>query len=217
MASDFEDHCWKDIVPPDVLGHLHPLRAQDLRRAGAGADRDRSLRTRPTRAARGRWPSWPRPIRARAARTPMRRSSRPGACSPPRAPPACRCSTRPWTRARDSLPTARDGDQAAQDPGRSRALRDPRRLQAAARRRGDHQAARERVLRHAAGRASDPARRAHGHHLRREHVGLRARLGGRRLFARLPRGRWSRSAASTAACCRTRSTCSTCITNMPTS
>src|SRR4029077_8545643 len=20
MASDFEDHCWKDIVPPDVLG-----------------------------------------------------------------------------------------------------------------------------------------------------------------------------------------------------
>ena len=21
MASDFEDHCWKDIVPPDVIRH----------------------------------------------------------------------------------------------------------------------------------------------------------------------------------------------------
>ena len=50
-----------------------------------------------------------------------------------------------------------------------------------------HQAARQRVLRHAAHRASDAARRADADHLRREHVRLRARHRGRRLFARLSR------------------------------
>ena len=98
MADDFENHCWKDIVPPDVLDIYTPLRPQDLRRAVAGAARDRPLRAGLPGRRRSRWRSCTRPIPAPAARTPMRRSSRPSGCSPRRARPAFRFSTPPRTR-----------------------------------------------------------------------------------------------------------------------
>src|SRR5262245_22818927 len=72
-------------------------------------------------------------------------------------------------------------------PGLSCAVRDPARVRAPARGRGDHEAPRERFLRHAARGAPDAARREERHRVRREHFGLRARLRGRRILARLPR------------------------------
>ncbi len=108
MSDDFEDHCWKDVITPDVLeiysayrrkmfvGASPALLAVDLYevvyRGGA----------RPPAEL-------PRPIPAPAANTPTRRSSRPSGCSRPRAPPACRCSIRPAMcapRARPSFVTA---------------------------------------------------------------------------------------------------------------
>ena len=111
---------------------------------------------------------------------------------------------------------ARHRDQAPARAAGPRALRHPARVQAAAGRRRHHQAARRGLLRHAADGASDAARHPDRDRLRRKHVGLRARLRGRRLFATASTSCWWRNAASTAACCRTRSTCSTCTTNIPT-
>ena len=51
---------------------------------------------------------------------------------------------------------------------------------------GHLQGARFRLLRHAADRTPAEAARQFAHHLRREHVRLRARLDGRRLFVRIP-------------------------------
>ena len=216
MADDFEDHCWKDIVPPDVLDIYTPLPPQDLRRAVAGAARHRPLRAGlPGRGEAG----------CTAAQDPsvdLRRERL-------RGDRADQAAVRGGARGRhpDLLhdpghaagqpAVARHRDQAPARAARSGALHDQAGVQAAAGRRGHHQAARLRLLRHAADGASDAARHPDRDRLRREHVGLRARVGGRRLFQRLPRRRWSRNAASTAACCRTRSTCSTCTTNTPTS
>src|SRR5438093_981217 len=81
---------------------------------------------------------------------------------------------------------AEPAEERARDPAagrarRSGALRDPARVQAGPGRRGDHQGPRERVLRHAARRAPHAARREERHRVRREHVGLRARVRGRRV------------------------------------
>ena len=216
MADDFEDHCWKDIVPPDVLDIYTPLRPQDLRRAGAGAARDRSLRA----GLPGR----------RRSRSPSSHKTYPSSCGEnayaaieptKRLFAAARAAGMPMfyttqDTAADSLPTrvtATKRARAAGDPALY-AIKSEFKPQP-----GDVVITKQRasgLLRHAADGASDPARHPDRDRLRREHVGLRARLGGRCLFQRLPRRRWSRSAASTAACCRTRSICSTCITSTPT-
>ena len=85
-------------------------------------------------------------------------------------------------------PEFRRRHQAQPAAGQSQRLCDPSGVQAAGGRRGHHQAARQRVLRHAADRASDAARHPDPDRVRREHLGLRARDRGRRLFARLPGG-----------------------------
>ena len=214
MTDDFEDHCWKDVVAPDVLdlyshyarkifvGPAPALLAIDLYELAyqGGAKPPAELHaTYPSTCGEYAYAAIEPTKRlfaaARAAGIPIFYTT---------------MDTRPDSRRRASM---RPGASGAARPG---GLCHPLRVQAAARRRGHHQAARERVLRHAADRASDAARRADHHHLRREHVGLRARLRGRRLFPRLSTWCWSRSAASTAASCRTRSICSTCTTNTPT-
>ena len=42
MASDFEDYCWKDVIPQDVMDLYTSMRAS-LCRPVAGAGRHRSL------------------------------------------------------------------------------------------------------------------------------------------------------------------------------
>ena len=84
MARDFEDHCWKDIVDEEILEIYEPYRREvhvgrnpavlaiDLyNKAYQGGNR-------PVREVNRGSP-------APAARTPGRRSSRRGRCSPPRA------------------------------------------------------------------------------------------------------------------------------------
>ena len=102
MSDDFEDHCWKDIVTPDVLevyscyrrkvfiGASPALLAIDLYdvvyRGGARP---------PAELAKT--------IRTAAANMPLRRSSRPSGCLLPRALPAFPSSIRPATRARRAV------------------------------------------------------------------------------------------------------------------
>src|SRR6266702_2203836 len=161
-GEPFEDHCWKDVIPPDVI----ELYSNYRREARGGGDEGLSQLLRRIRLGGDR-----------ADQAPVRRGARGG---------AARVLFDPRHAAAEPA-EGRAGDPAAGRARRSGALRDPARVQAAAAGRGDHQAARERVLRHAARRAPHAARRAERHHVRREHLGLRARERGRRLFARLSR------------------------------
>ena len=92
MARDFEDHCWKDIVPPEVL-KVYECYRRELR-----------IGKRPALLAIDLYDlvyrGGPHPphelleyIPIRAASTLGRRSSPPRRCSPLPAPPGCRCST----------------------------------------------------------------------------------------------------------------------------
>ena len=128
--------------PAGRAGHLQPLRPQDLRRAGARAARDRSLRAGLSGRAEAGGASCTRPIRAPAARTPMPRSSRPSGCSPPRARPAFRFSTPPRTRGPTACRRASPPPSASACRSDPVALRHQVRVQAAAGRRRHHQAAR---------------------------------------------------------------------------
>ena len=178
---------------PLLEGHRHArhprglcaLRAQDLDRAQCRRCSRSTSTNASMPAGRSRRSSSPRPIRTPAANTPMRRSSRPSGCSLPRARRACRSSIRPATPARRAGPSFVAATKRNRPPVNPERLCHPAGIQAAGRRRGHHQAARQRVLRHAADRASDPARHPDADRLRREHLGLRARDRGRRLFARL--------------------------------
>src|SRR6266702_3996266 len=162
-GEPFEDHCWKDVIPPDVI----ELYSNYRREARGGGDEGLSQLLRRIRLGGDR-----------ADQAPVRRGARGG---------AARVLFDPRHAAAEPA-EGRAGDPAAGRARRSGALRDPARVQAEAAGRGDHQAARERVLRHAARRASHATRGAKRHHVRREHLGMRARERGRRLFARLSRG-----------------------------
>ena len=216
MTDDFEDHCWKDVISPEVLEVYACYQAQDIRRAECGAAGDRSLRSGLSRAARSR----PHKLAkthpnscgeyAHAAIEPTKRLFA-----------AARAAGLPIFYStgdtRDRKPAElRHRHQARRPPVDPVRLRDPAGVQAAAGRRGHHQAARQRVLRHAADRASDPARHPDADRLRRKHVRLRARDRGRCLFQRLPRRAGRGMLLRPQRCSRTRSTCSTCITNTPT-
>ena len=99
MADDFENHCWKDIVPPDVLDiYTHYARKTFVGPSPALLAID--LYELAYQGGPSRSRSCTRPIPAPAARTPMPRSSRPSGCSPRRAQPASRSSTPPRTRGR---------------------------------------------------------------------------------------------------------------------
>ena len=215
MADDFENHCWKDIVPPDVLdiythyarktfvGPAPALLAIDLYELayqGGPKPVAQLHKTYASTCGENAYAAIEPTKRlfaaARAAGIPIFYTTQ---------------DTRP-----DSLPsrvTATKRQRVPQDPS---LYADQVRVQAAA---GDVVITKQR----ASGfygtpldGASDPARHPDRDRLRREHLGLRARVVGRCLFQRLPRRSWSRNAASTAACCRTRSTCSTCTTSTPT-
>jgi hypothetical protein len=187
MSDDFEDHCWKDIVTPDDLeiyshyrrktfvGPAPALLAIDLYELayrGGGKPPVELVKTHPSACGRYAYEAIEPTKRlfaaARAAGLPifystgdMRSESRPDVVGATK-------------RVKPSV----DAADYAIRPG----------IQAAEGRRRHHQTARQRVLRHAARRASDPTRRADADRLRRKHLGLRARQRGRRLFARLPCG-----------------------------
>ena len=218
MTDDFEDHCWQDIVTAGHSRDLFALPAQDLRRTGAGAARP-SIFT-----------SWSISGGAEAGRRSCAKTY-PSACGEyaydgDRADQAavrrgargraCRSSIRPAIRAPKAGPTSSPRPSGEARRSIRPSLRHPAGIQAAAGRRRHHQAARQRLLRHAAHRASHPARHPDPDHLRREHLGLRARLARSMPIRTASTSCWSRNAASTAARCRTRSISSTCITNMPT-
>ena len=188
MADDFENHCWKDIVPPDVLDiythyarktfvgpapallaiDLYELAYQGGREAGGATAQDLRQHLRRERLCGDRADQAAVCRRARRGHSDF--LHHPG-------------------HAAGQPAVARHRDQAPARAAGPLALRDQGRVQAAAGRRRHHQAARLRLLRHAADGASDPARHPDRDRLRREHVGLRARVVGRCLFQRLPRRR----------------------------
>ena len=106
MSDDFEDHCWKDVITPDVLEVYSDYRAQDVRRP----ERRRCWRSISTRwsiaAGRSRRPSSPRPIPNSLRRICLcgDRADQAAVRGCARAP-ACRSSIRPATSARESRPT----------------------------------------------------------------------------------------------------------------
>ena len=186
MTDDFEDHCWKDVITPDVLevyaayrrkiyvGPRPALLAVDLYelvyRGGAEP---------PAKLAK----SFPNACGeyAYAAIEPTKRlfsAARSAGLPIFYSTGDMRAESRP------SFVTATKRNKPPMDPS-DFAIRPEFKPQP-----GDvvhHQAARERVLRHAADCAPDAAWRADADHLRRKHLGLRARHRGRCLFARLSR------------------------------
>ncbi len=189
MSDDFEDHCWKDIVPPDMLeiyacyhrkifvGPRPALLAIDLYevvyRGGAAPRR----------------PSSPRAIPIPAANTPMR------AIEPTkRLFAAARAAGLPifysTGDARADKPAElRDRDQA-QSSRRSTRRTTPS-ARSSSRSRSDVVITKQRAsvfYGTPLARAPDPARHPDADRLRREHLGLRAGDRGRCLFPRLPRG-----------------------------
>ncbi len=97
MADDFENHCWKTSSRRTCWTStaITSARRSSARRRRCWRSISMSW---PIRAAPSRWRNCTRPIRAPAARMPMRRSSRPSGCSPPPAPRAFRSSTPPRIR-----------------------------------------------------------------------------------------------------------------------
>ena len=187
MTDEFEDHCWRDIVPADILdiyshyerktfvGPAPALIAIDLYELAyqGGAKPVAELhRTYPSSCGEYAYAAIEPTKRLFAA---ARRAGLPVFYST--------MDTRT-----DSLPgsiTATKRRNVRTDPALY-AIRS--RFRAAAGRRRHHQAARQHLLRHAACRPPHPAWRAHRDHLRREYIGLRSRVRGRCLFARLPCG-----------------------------
>ena len=186
MSDDFEDHCWKDIVTPDILdiyshyrrktfvGPVPALLAIDLYELvyrGGPKPSAELAKTFPSTCGHYAYDAIEPTKRlfaaARAAGLPIFYSTG---------------DTR--SESRPDFVSATKRKNPSVDPSD---YRHPAGIQAAAGRRRHHQAARQRVLRHAADRASDPARRPDADRLRRKHVGLRAGERGRCLFARLPR------------------------------
>ena len=104
MADEFENHCWKDIVPPDVLDiYSHYVRKVFVGPAPALLAID--LYELVYQGGARPVAELARLIQAPAANMPMPRSSRPSACSPRRARRGCRCSTRPGTARSKACPT----------------------------------------------------------------------------------------------------------------
>ena len=217
MADDFENHCWKDIVPPDVLdiyshyerkifvGPTPALLAIDLYEfvypGRAEAGRASLHKTYPSScgeyAHAAIEPTKRLFAAARAAGLPIFYSTQDTRPRQPavarhrdQAPAACRTIPRSTPSSREFKP--QPGDVVITKQRASG------------------------LLRHAADGASDAARHPDPDRLRREHVGLRARVRRSTPIPTASMSCWWRNAASTAACCRTRSICSTCITNMPT-
>src|SRR2546430_2383281 len=164
---------------------LFRLAARDLRRCASGTARDRSLRARLSRRAA-------LALRAQRALSQFLRHLRP---SRDRADQAA-IGGRPARRHPDLLlhpgypsPESAAGRGVDAPPGlRSlRRLRHLSRISSRAFRRRHLQAARQHLSGHAAVLASVATRRAKPDRVRREHVGLRARQRGRRLFQRLSR------------------------------
>src|SRR5262245_4938631 len=186
MTDDFEDHCWKDVITPDVLevyscyrrkvfvGPSPALLAVDLYDVvyrGGPRPPAELAKTHPNTCGEYAYAAIEPTKRlfaaARAAGLPIFYSTG-----------DVRAESRPSlvTATKRNKPPVDAADYAISAG-----------VQAAAAGRRHHQAARERLLRHAADCASHPARGADADHLRREHLGLRARDRGRRLFPRLPR------------------------------
>ena len=185
MADDFEDHCWKDIVPPDVLdiythysrktfvGPQAALLAIDLYELayqGGPKPVAELHKTYPSSCGEHAYAAIEPTKRlfaaARAAGLPIFYTTQ---------------DTRP-----DSAPTRVTATKRRNVP------RDPALYTIKGEFKPqpgdvvDPQAARQRLLRHAVVGAPDTTRHPDHHRLRREHVGLRARVGGRCLFERLP-------------------------------
>ena len=153
MPDAFEDHCWKDAEFPRGCLRCTRTTARALRRSGAGAACDSTRR-------RARLPGR-REAQCRAHISELVRRARLGRDradatavrrGPRRGHPGVLLDAR---RAARQRPARRRRDEASRHAGRSRGLRDTCRVRAAAGPRSDHQAARERVLRHAARRAPD--------------------------------------------------------------
>jgi len=170
FEDSFEDHCWKDIMPPDVIelysnyrrevgvGPSPALIAIDLYELvyqGGAKPVPEVMKTYPNSCGEYAW----------AAIAPTKRLFRRGA----RGGPAGLLFDRRHAAAQPAEERARD--PAPGRAHRSRDVRDPPRVRASSRGRGDHQGQGERVLRHAARRAPDAARREERHRVRREHLG----------------------------------------------
>ncbi len=212
MARDFEDHCWKDVIDADTIqiyqayrrkiyvGDNPAVLAIDLyNKAYRGGDRPVKEVDREFSGSCGEhaWKALAPTQDAVCGRTPRRRADH--LHHPPR-------------RHR-----RRAFDQPQHRPRGRRHLRHQGRTCAGAGRAGDLQGARLGLLRHAADRASATETHRQPDHLRRKHLGLRARVDRRRLFLRLPQCRGRGMHLRPLARSPTRSICSICITNMPTS
>ena len=180
MARDFEDHCWKDVVDADTVeiyqayrrkiyvGDNPAVLAIDLyNKAYRGGDRGERGRPRIFRLLRRARLEGDGPnvvaVRGGAARGladhlhhPPRRHRR-------------RAFHQPQHRARGRRHLRHQGGARARS-GRA----------------GDLQGTRVSLLRHAAHRPSAAEAHQQPDHLRRKHLGLRARLHGGCLFLRLP-------------------------------
>ena len=187
MTDDFEDHCWKDVITPDVLevyscyrrkifvGPRPALLAVDLYDVvyrGGPRPPAELAKTHPNSC--GEY--------AFAAIDPTRRLF---AAARGAGLPVFYSTGDVRAESRPGLVTATKRNRPPVDPSdyaiRPEFKPQPQDV-------GHHQAARERILRHAARCPSHPAWGADPDHLRREHVGLRARDRGRCLFPRLPCG-----------------------------
>ena len=85
MSDDFEDHCWKDVITPDVLEVYAAYRRKVFVGAEPGAAGGRSLRGGLSRRAAAAGRARQDPSQFLRANMPTRRSSRPSGCSRRRA------------------------------------------------------------------------------------------------------------------------------------
>jgi maleamate amidohydrolase len=159
MADDFEDHCWKDIVPADVLDiYSHYVRKTFVGPAPALLAIDLY-----ELAYRG----GAKPV----AELHKTYASSCGEHAHAAIEPTKRLFAAARAAAAGQPARARHRNAAAERGARSRALCHQARVQAAGGRRRHHQAACQRLLRHAADGPSHPAWYQNHHRLRREHVG----------------------------------------------
>ena len=99
MMDDFEDHCWKDMVTPEIL-ELYACYKRKIFVGSAPALLAIDLYELVSAVARIRRTKSPKIILALVATMPMRRLSRPKNSSQPHGRRACQSSTRPGTAQR---------------------------------------------------------------------------------------------------------------------